>query len=146
MYVKKIKFSLFLFFFILQSCARWEPVIDPRVSKDPEEVTRDILECRELTKDIEAGMYFDSSIPQGYGVGSSGALVAAIYDKYTKNKITVLENSFNRSFVILTKSTQGARKAFTSSKRTSSSTYDICSFTSLTFSLCFFPRWSEIII
>ena len=46
----------------------------------------------ELTKDIEAGMYFDSSIPQGYGVGSSGALVAAIYDKYTKNKITVLEN------------------------------------------------------
>ncbi|MBW2960982.1 mevalonate kinase family protein [Mesonia aestuariivivens] len=46
----------------------------------------------ELTKDIEAGMYFDSSIPQGYGVGSSGALVAAIYDKYALNKITVLEN------------------------------------------------------
>ena len=46
----------------------------------------------ELTKDIEVGMYFDSSIPQGYGVGSSGALVAAIYDKYAKNKITVLEN------------------------------------------------------
>ena len=46
----------------------------------------------ELTNDIEAGMYFDSSIPQGYGVGSSGALVAAIYDKYAKNKITVLEN------------------------------------------------------
>jgi mevalonate kinase len=36
-------------------------------------------------------MYFDSSIPQGYGVGSSGALVAAIYDKYAHNKITVLE-------------------------------------------------------
>jgi mevalonate kinase len=35
-------------------------------------------------------MYFDSSIPQGYGVGSS-ALVAAIYDKYAQNKITVLE-------------------------------------------------------
>lgn len=46
----------------------------------------------ELTKDIEGGMYFDSSIPQGYGVGSSGALVAAIYDKYALNKITVLEN------------------------------------------------------
>ena len=42
--------------------------------------------------DIEKGMYFDSSIPQGYGVGSSGALVAAIYDKYAENKITVLEN------------------------------------------------------
>ena len=37
-------------------------------------------------------MYFDSSIPQGYGVGSSGALVAAIYDQYAQDKITVLEN------------------------------------------------------
>jgi mevalonate kinase len=45
-----------------------------------------------LKNDVEAGMYFDSSIPQGYGVGSSGALVAAIYDKYANDKITVLEN------------------------------------------------------
>jgi len=45
-----------------------------------------------LKADVERGMYFDSSIPQGYGVGSSGALVAAIYDKYANNKITVLEN------------------------------------------------------
>jgi mevalonate kinase len=45
-----------------------------------------------IKKDIEAGMYFDSSIPQGYGVGSSGAIVAAFYDKYAENKITVLEN------------------------------------------------------
>ena len=46
----------------------------------------------ELRNDIDNGMYFDSSIPQGYGVGSSGALVAAIYDKYADDKITVLEN------------------------------------------------------
>ena len=45
-----------------------------------------------LEDHVDAGMYFDSSIPQGYGVGSSGALVAAIYDKYAQNKITVLEN------------------------------------------------------
>ncbi|MCF7567173.1 mevalonate kinase [Sabulilitoribacter arenilitoris] len=45
-----------------------------------------------LKKHVDEGMYFDSSIPQGYGVGSSGALVAAIYDKYAQNKITVLEN------------------------------------------------------
>ncbi len=45
-----------------------------------------------LEADVANGMYFDSSIPQGYGVGSSGALVAAIYDKYAQNKITVLEN------------------------------------------------------
>ena len=46
----------------------------------------------EMKNDLEQGMYFDSSIPQGYGVGSSGALVASIYDKYANNKITVLEN------------------------------------------------------
>ena len=46
----------------------------------------------DLKRDIDNGMYFDSSIPQGYGVGSSGALVAAIYDKYVDDKITVLEN------------------------------------------------------
>ena len=45
-----------------------------------------------LKTDVGSGMFFDSSIPQGYGVGSSGALVAAIYDKYAHNKITVLEN------------------------------------------------------
>ena len=45
-----------------------------------------------LENDVTKGMYFDSSIPQGYGVGSSGALVAAIYDKYAQNKITILEN------------------------------------------------------
>ncbi len=45
-----------------------------------------------LEKDVAHGMYFDSSIPQGYGIGSSGALVAAIYDRYATNKITVLEN------------------------------------------------------
>lgn len=45
-----------------------------------------------LKNDVASGMYFDSSIPQGYGVGSSGALVAAIYDKYALNKITILEN------------------------------------------------------
>ena len=46
----------------------------------------------ELRAHIQKGMYFDSSIPQGYGVGSSGALVAAIYDEYAIDKITVLEN------------------------------------------------------
>ena len=51
-----------------------------------------VFNTDKLQEDVDAGMYFDSSIPQGYGVGSSGALVAAIYDKYALNKITVLEN------------------------------------------------------
>lgn len=50
------------------------------------------FDMAKLTEDVNAGMYFDSSIPQGYGVGSSGALVAAVYDKYAFDKITVLEN------------------------------------------------------
>ena len=32
--------------------------------------------------DVGQGLYFDSTIPQGYGVGSSGALCAALYDRY----------------------------------------------------------------
>jgi mevalonate kinase len=51
-----------------------------------------LFDKEKLKQDIVAGMYFDSSIPQGYGVGSSGAIVAAFYDKYAQNKITILEN------------------------------------------------------
>ncbi|WP_203295470.1 mevalonate kinase family protein [Luteirhabdus pelagi] len=57
--------------------------------QQPELVTFDL---DSLKADVEKGLYFDSSIPQGYGVGSSGALVAAIYDQYATDKITVLEN------------------------------------------------------
>lgn len=55
----------------------------------------------DLESDVDAGMYFDSSIPQGYGVGSSGALVAAIYDKYALDKITVLENLTREKLLVL---------------------------------------------
>jgi mevalonate kinase len=47
---------------------------------------------KQLRADLAKGLYFDSSIPQGYGIGSSGALVAAIYDRYANNRITILEN------------------------------------------------------
>ena len=50
---------------------------------------------------IKKGMYFDSSIPKGYGVGSSGALVAAVYEKYANNKITVLENLTREKLLVL---------------------------------------------
>ena len=50
------------------------------------------LDLNSFDNHIKKGMYFDSSIPRGYGVGSSGALVAAVYEKYANNKITVLEN------------------------------------------------------
>lgn len=40
-----------------------------------------------LESDIRMGLYFQSSIPQGYGVGSSGALCAAIYHQYASDTI-----------------------------------------------------------
>jgi len=40
------------------------------------------LDLRRLQRALTEGLYFESSIPQGYGVGSSGALVAALYAEY----------------------------------------------------------------
>jgi len=42
---------------------------------------------------LQQGMYFAANIPTGYGVGSSGALCAAILDKFSRNskKLSLLE-------------------------------------------------------
>lgn len=72
-----------------QNLKRFADYLDTLQQERPELVTFDLAS---LKADIERGLYFDSSIPQGYGVGSSGALVAAVYDKYASDKITVLEN------------------------------------------------------
>ncbi|MFV0237196.1 MAG: mevalonate kinase [Flavobacteriales bacterium] len=47
------------------------------------------FDLTQLYQDLEKGMFFDSDIPQGYGIGSSGALVAAIYDQYAISKINI---------------------------------------------------------
>jgi len=36
--------------------------------------------------DLRKGLYFESSIPEGYGVGSSGALIAAVYNRYVADR------------------------------------------------------------
>ncbi|MFC7775249.1 mevalonate kinase family protein [Flavobacterium sp. GCM10027622] len=72
-----------------ESLKRFASYLEELQSEQPQLVT---FNSDALQSDVMNGMYFDSSIPQGYGVGSSGALVAAIYDKYANNKITVLEN------------------------------------------------------
>lgn len=41
-----------------------------------------------LEEDIKNGIVFDSNIPQGFGVGSSGALIAVLYSKYAKEPIS----------------------------------------------------------
>ena len=45
------------------------------------------LDLKKFRADLEKGLYFESNIPQGYGVGSSGALVAAIYEQYCPRPI-----------------------------------------------------------
>ena len=81
-----------------ESLQRFASYLEKLQSEQPELVTFDV---ERLKSDVASGMYFDSSIPQGYGVGSSGALVAAIYDQYANNKITVLENLTREKLLVL---------------------------------------------
>lgn len=41
-----------------------------------------VFAIQEFEADLKKGLYFKSTIPQGYGAGSSGALVAAVYARY----------------------------------------------------------------
>ncbi len=43
------------------------------------------IDIDRLGVDIQHGLYFKSNIPQGYGLGSSGALVAAFFKEYGKH-------------------------------------------------------------
>lgn len=40
-----------------------------------------------FARDLFDGLYFDSNIPTGYGLGSSGALCAGVYDRYAIDPI-----------------------------------------------------------
>jgi len=41
-----------------------------------------VFALEKLEAELTKGLYFESTIPQGYGAGSSGALVAAVYERY----------------------------------------------------------------
>ncbi len=49
------------------------------------------LDWLKINKDKKNNLFFESNIPQGYGLGSSGALVAAFYNRYVKDKISSQE-------------------------------------------------------
>ena len=55
-------------------------------------VLKDNINIKQFKSDLNEGLFFDSSIPKGYGIGSSGALVAALYDRYFIKKISKDEN------------------------------------------------------
>lgn len=56
------------------------------------------IDLEAFKMDVDHGLYFESSIPQGFGVGSSGALVAAIYERYAENRIKQNGNLTRESF------------------------------------------------
>lgn len=59
-------------------------LLDPGRKKRASE----LLDLQALRMDIREGLAFESTIPQKYGVGSSGALVAAIYHAYKREGLS----------------------------------------------------------
>lgn len=58
-----------------------------------------LLDIDQMIEDFQNGLYFESSIPVGYGLGSSGALTAAVYHRYAKEKsmdLKILHNVLGR--------------------------------------------------
>ncbi len=84
-----------------QFSARWKlgKLTMPRAKKSNENICRfrdylaeqkDItkhVDIEKLSRDLKLGLNLASNVPSGYGLGSSGTLVAAVYDRYTKNQI-----------------------------------------------------------
>lgn len=48
------------------------------------------LDFQQFQRDLDRGLLLESNIPNGYGLGSSGTLCAAIYDRYCAEKTTEL--------------------------------------------------------
>ncbi|MFN3555604.1 MAG: mevalonate kinase [Bacteroidales bacterium] len=44
------------------------------------------MDLKALEKDLDKGLFLQSDIPSGYGAGSSGALVAAVFEAYSLKK------------------------------------------------------------
>ena len=71
----------------------------------------DEFNFKTFKSDIDDGLYFKSSIPLGYGVGSSGALVAAVYDNYSLNKIKI-EKKIDKEKIIILKNIFSKMESF----------------------------------
>ncbi len=59
------------------------------------------FDLNKIKSDIKYGLYFESSIPIGYGIGSSGALVAALYEKYCIEKVVRVNKLNNKKNLTL---------------------------------------------
>lgn len=52
-----------------------------------EERFSNVIDLDVLEADLQKGWYLDSDVPVGYGLGSSGTVVAAVYDRYAKTPV-----------------------------------------------------------
>lgn len=55
-------------------------------AESPELAQTPGLDTARFKMELEQGLYFKSNIPYGYGLGSSGALCAAVYDRFAREK------------------------------------------------------------
>lgn len=53
---------------------------------ESEKLLRSVYNTDNFRDDLDKGLFFDSDIPEGYGLGSSGALVAAFYYRFAISK------------------------------------------------------------
>jgi len=60
-----------------------------------------LLDLNAFEKDIQKGLYFESNIPESYGLGSSGALCASVYKKYGIKPIGNSRKLKNREIIQL---------------------------------------------
>lgn len=96
-----------------QFSARWKlsKLTMPRAKKSNESICRfrnylaDIknisasIDIDALSRDLNFGLNLSSNVPSGYGLGSSGTLVAAVYDRYAKlhtNDLMELKSIFGQ--------------------------------------------------
>ncbi len=67
----------------------------------------DLYDLERWETDLDAGVWFKSNVPQGYGLGSSGAVAAAVYQRYRlaprtqlkslKTELAQLENCWHKN-------------------------------------------------
>jgi mevalonate kinase len=69
---------------------------------ETEKLLQSVFDLYRFQDDLDKGLIFDSDIPTGYGLGSSGALVAGFYDRYAVNKTNNINDL--KSILALTES------------------------------------------
>ena len=69
-----------------------------------EDYLNDIINSDNLKEEIDSGLYFDSNIPIGSGLGSSGALVSSIISRYSKVDLKSFSNSEIKKIMSLVES------------------------------------------